>query len=205
MLLIELLELTTYPDMVNRLQSVYNLIKGGDTAGEQFAAKAAYDRIMAAIKQDYGSAQAKKAEAKVKGGASSTRSSGSRAKSSTRRSSTRQKTKAKTGSTRQNYGNQRSSGKKEYTDSRGYTFYVVRFTDSSAGKRGSNKIWGYVDRGTGVYTTFRAAHGKKFGGTKDLHSWAEVEKLYQSKLNKGYRTVDLPNNLAVYQYIFDQI
>jgi len=44
MLLIELLELTTYPDMVNRLKSVYALIQRGDTAGERSGAEGAYDR-----------------------------------------------------------------------------------------------------------------------------------------------------------------
>lgn len=200
MLLIELLELTTYPDMVNRLRSIYTLIQKGATAGERSGAEAAYKRIMDAIKRDYGAAQAKKAEAKVKGGASSTKT-----RSSTRGSSTRQKTKAKPSGSRQNYGSQRSSGtvNNKYRDPKtGWIFVILRFTDSSAGKRGSDKVWGYAENGDYVMS-FWGAYGKNIR-TKPLASIYEADALYQSKLKKGYQKVEVANNPGAYSFIFNQ-
>lgn len=177
MRLIELLEYATYDDMVRKLQSIYALVLRGATAGEQSAAKLAYKRMMDAIEREYGADQAKKAEATIK---RSSGSSGTKSRSSYR-SSTRQKTrdkpKSKTSSSSSHYDN-------TYTDpNTGWSFTILRFVDSMAGKRGSNKVWGYAER-NGEYVSFWGAFGKNIR-TKPLSSNSEAVNLY----NKKYKRV----------------
>lgn len=196
MRLIELLEYATYDDMVRKLQSIYALVQRGATTGEQTAAKLAFDRMVAAIERDFGANQAKNAEATVKRSGGS--SSGTKSQSSYR-SSTRQKPKDKP-----KYSSSSSSyHDNTYTDpNTGWSFIILRFVDSMAGKRGSNKVWGYAER-NGEYVSFWGAFGKAVR-TKPLSSNSEAVKLYSKKLKKGYQKYDVARNPSEYAFIFNQ-
>lgn len=196
-----LFEYTSYENMVTKLQSIYILMSRGATEGERSASKSAYDRILASISREYGESQAKAAEAKVKGRGQSGASGGSTYRSKAKpQEPPKQKRKSSTSGSRQgSYGGQNHF----YHDDRtGWSFYIVRFTDPEAGKRGSDKIWGYATK-NGEFMSFWGAYGKSIR-TKPLSSDREASTLLAKKAAKGYRRVDIASNPSDYAYIFNQ-
>lgn len=192
-----LFEYKSLPDMVNRLLSVYNLVIGGATEGERNAAKAAYDRTLAAIAREYGEDSAKKADQQVK--SNTTAKPPPRPRPRTQEPPRQKTYKSSSDNTRQNYGGKNSY----YHDPRsGWSFYILHFVDPDVGKRGSNKIWGYAAK-NGRFVSFWGAYGKSIR-TKDLSSDREALMQVAKKAAKGYRTVDIANNPAEYAYIFNQ-
>ena len=200
MKLFELLfEYTSYDDMVGRLQSAYVLMSRGAYQGEKDAAKSAYDRLLTTIEREYGKGQADAAEAKVKGKGQSGSTSGSSRYKKKPEEKPKQKRRP-SGSSDRGYGGEQSH---VYTDPRtDWTFYVLRFTDPEAGKRGSDKVWGYATR-DGEFMSFWGAYGKSVQ-TKMLKSDSEALKLFGAKINKGYSRTNVAANPADYSFIFSQ-
>lgn len=194
----------SYDDMVNKLQSVYILMARGGTPGEKSAASAAYKRLLAAIRRDFGDDNAASAEARVKGKGQSGATSGSsryqrKPKENPYKSREKKKENPYTARNR-GYGGEQSH---IYTDPRtDWTFYVLRFTDPNAGKRGSDKVWGYATR-DGEFMSFWGAYGKTVK-TKVLKSDREALKLFDTKINKGYKYTNVSANPADYAFIFSQ-
>lgn len=196
-----LFEYRSYDEMVNRLRSVYSLVLRGATEGEKTAAQSAYNRTLDAIRRDYGEEQATRADKIVKSTAqSSSNSSYTKTKQEPPKEPPRQKTyKSSTGNTNKNYGGKNAY----YADPRtGWSFYVLHFVDPDAGKRGSNKIWGYASK-NGKFVSFWGAYGKSIR-TKELYSDREAVLQVAKKAAKGYKKVDLSVNPAEYAYIFNQ-
>lgn len=204
MRLIELLEYTTYDSLVNKLQSVYILMDRGATEGERNSAKMAYDRTISTIEREFGADAAQKAEATVKSvGQSGSRTGSSR---SYRKPEPEPKPEPK-----QQSSNTGTSYTFTYTDpDTNWTFHILRYTDSSAGTRGSDKVWGYATwagHGNSLsgYNTFSfwGGYGKTLQ-SKPLSSPYEAHSLFKKKEAKGYRRVDLSRNLTDYSFIFNQ-
>lgn len=201
MKILELLEYTSYDDMVNRLKGVYNLVLRGATEGEKASAQAAYERLLTSIKARYGEEQARKAENAVKGGSQSTQS---RPKSNYSQQKPKEPPKQEPPRQKQSYQSS-TSGKrngKVYYDLNGWSFHILRYTDPDAGKRGSDKIWGVASKNH-QFVSFWGAYGNPVR-MKNLSSYGEANNLIASKLKKGYKPADLENNLAAYAYILNQ-
>ena len=202
MKLIELLtELKSYESMRDTLQGVYNhMTNPKANPGEKKNATSLYTVVLAGIAREYGDNEAEKAKAYVKRNA---RTGGSSSSSSRYRKKPEAKPRQKTnpyGSSDRGYSGAQSH---VYTDPRtDWTFYVLRFTDPYAGKRGSDKVWGYATK-DGKFMSFWGAYGKKVQ-TKMLRSDQEALKLFDQKLNKGYKRTDAGNNPVDYSYIFNQ-
>jgi hypothetical protein len=78
---------------------------------------------------------------------------------------------------------------------------VLRFTDASAGKRGSDKIWGYAkNASTGEYIAFWGGYGKTVQTLHKPHP--DLLKAAKSKMAKGYRPIDI--NDPTYRYLHHQ-
>lgn len=175
-----------YSVMVDRLRSVYNLAQRADIEGERGGAELAFKRLLASIERDYGKDKAAEAERLVKSpGRQERPKAGARRtyQEPPKRERPRQK--------------QKTTGP-SYTHN-GWVFMILRFTDPSAGKRGSDKVWGFAvkdDR----YITFWGRFGKTVS-TKEV-SGPEASKKYSQKYTKGYRPVDI--NPIDYGYIFAQ-
>lgn len=182
-----------YSAMVRKLRSVYALVQRGATEGERSAAERAFKQTLSAIARDFGEEKATQAERQVKGSYGKQE----RPKARTRRTyqeppkrepprqePPRQKRRQSTGAT--------------YTHN-GWTFSILRFTDPSAGKRGSDKVWGFATKG-GRYMTFWGAFGKAVRVKEVNH--LEAIKKYQQKNAKGYRPVNA--DPVDYGYIFSQ-
>ncbi len=206
MRLIELLEYTTYENLVNKLQSVYILMSRGATEGERNSAKMAYDRVISSIERDFGADAAQKADAKVKGvGQSGSRTGGG---THYRKPEPEPKPEPKQ---RQQSSNAGTTHNFIYTDpDTNWTFHILRYIDPNAGKRGSDKVWGYASwdgqgnslSGYNVFS-FWGAYGKSLR-TKPLPSEYEAHSLFRKKEADGYRRVDLNRNLSDYSFIFNQ-
>ena len=198
-----LLEYTSYEDMLKRLKGVYALVLRGSTEGERSSAQAAYDRLLAAIKREYGDKKALIADATIKGMAGKAdNASKTRTKP---QEPPRQKTSSKTGSSYKSSSNTNKTGRGYvYHDPRtNWTFYVLRYTDPNAGKRGSDKVWGIATKDNNQFASFWGAHGHAVRW-KNLPSYNEANALLNSKLKKGYKMTNAGDNPAEYAYIFNQ-
>lgn len=178
-----------YGAAITKLHSVYALVKRGATEGERSAAELAFKRLMDVITRDYGEEKAAQAEQQVKA-AYGTKE--------------RTKTKPKSHYTYQEPPKkepprQKSKGPGAPYTYNGWTFTILRFTDPSAGKRGSDKVWGYAVN-DGRVMTFWGRFGKTVS-TKEI-AYHEVNKKFRQKLDKGYISVDA--DPIDYGYIFTQ-
>ncbi|KKM97671.1 hypothetical protein LCGC14_1165650 [marine sediment metagenome] len=185
-----------YSVMVDRLRSVYALAQRADIEGERAGAELAFKRLLASIARDFGEEKAAEAERQVK--ASYGKQERPRARTyrrddhyqsppkreKPRQERPRQKSKRSTGTT--------------YTHN-GWTFSILRFTDPSAGKRGSDKVWGFAVKDT-RHMTFWGAFGKAVRVKEVNH--LEAIKKYQQKTAKGYKPVFA--DPIDYGYIFSQ-
>lgn len=182
-----------YSVMVDRLRSVYTLAQRAEIEGERSGAELAFKRLLSSIAQDYGQEKADAAERLVKVSYGKQEPPKARTRRTyqeppkrepPRQERSRQKSKYATGTT--------------YTHN-GWTFSILRFTDPSAGKRGSDKVWGFATKG-GRYMTFWGAFGKAVRVKEVNH--LEAIKKYQQKNAKGYRPVNA--DPVDYGYIFSQ-
>lgn len=177
-----------YSAMVRKLRSVYALVQRGATEGERSAAERVFKHTLSAIVRDFGEEKAAQAERQVKGSYDKKERPKARARRTyqepPKREPPRQKRRQSTGTT--------------YTHN-GWTFSILRFTDPSAGKRGSDKVWGFATKG-GRYMTFWGAFGKAVRVKEVNH--LEAIKKYQQKNAKGYRPVNA--DPVDYGYIFSQ-
>lgn len=93
---------------------------------------------------------------------------------------------------------QPNTGNTKGTKSGNWEFIrVLRFIDLSAGKRGSDKIWGYAkNTKTGEYIAFWGAYGKIVRTLQKSHP--ELLKTAKSKLAKGYYPIDITKQEYIY-------
>ena len=77
---------------------------------------------------------------------------------------------------------------------------ILRFTDPNAGKRGSDKVWGYAVK-DGKYMIFWGAYGNTVSMVYKPVS--ECVKVFRTKINKGYRAMH-PRNTMDYDYLMKQ-
>lgn len=178
-----------YSVMVDRLRSVYTLAQRAEIEGERTGAELAFKRLLSAIARDFGKEKAARAERLVKA------SYGKQERPKARTYRTYQEPpKPKQERPRQEQPQQPGL----YTHN-GWTFTILRFIDPSAGKRGSDKVWGYA-MNDGRFVTFWGRFGKTLQTKKvDRH---EANKKFQQKLAKGYKSVDA--DPIDYGYIFTQ-
>lgn len=185
-----------YSVMVDRLRSVYALAQRAEIEGERSSAELAFKRLLASIARDYGQEKADKAERQVKASYGK-----------------QEPPRARTHRTHRTYGrNDRYQSPPEqerprqkqppqsglYTHN-GWIFTILRFIDPSAGKRGSDKVWGYA-MNDGRFVTFWGRFGKTLQ-TKEVDRH-EANKKFQQKRAKGYKSVDA--DPIDYGYIFTQ-
>ena len=184
--------------MVNRLQSVYILMARGATEGERDAAKDAYDRLMDTIRREYGDKRATSAEAKVKRTGQSGASNGP---SYRYKKKPDEKPKQKRKSYTSDKGNDDGRMWTDKDHRTGWTFRVSRFTDPNAGKRGSDKIWGYAIKDEEVLS-FWGPYGKTI--RKKPLSRQEAETKFNLQIRKGYKNVDIATDRAGYAFLYNQ-
>jgi len=180
-----------YSVMVDRLRSVYTLAQRADIEGERSSAELAFKRLLSSIERDYGKDKAAEAERLVK---SPSRQERPRARP---RQAYREPPKREPPQRPQTGGR---TGGSPYTHN-GWTFTILRFTDPSSGKRGSDKIWGVANNKKDErYMTFWGRFGKTVS-TKEVDSY-EANKKFEQKLAKGYNSVNA--DPIDYGYIFAQ-
>lgn len=176
-----------YSVMVDRLHSVYTLAQRAEIEGERSGAQSAFKRLLASIARDYGQEKADKAERQVKA---------SYGKQEPPRARPRQ---AYRGPPKQ----ERPQQKQKSTDStythNGWTFTILRFTDPNAGKRGSDKVWGFAVKDS-RYMTFWGKFGKTVS-TNEV-DYAVAQQKYREKVRKGYKLVNA--DPIDYGYLFTQ-
>ncbi len=182
-----------YNTMVRKLGSVYALIQRGATGGERAGGELAFKRILSTITRDFGEEKAAEAERQVKGSYGKQE----RPKARTRRTYQEPPKREPPRQERPRQKSKRSTGATYMHN--GWTFSILRFTDPSAGKRGSDKIWGFAIKGT-RHMTFWGAFGKSVRVKEVNH--LEAIKKYQQKSAKGYRFVNA--DPIDYGYIFSQ-
>ena len=176
-----------YSAMVDKLRSVYALVQRGATEGEKSAAQNAFKRLLAAIANEHGEEKAAAAEKQVKASYGKQEPPKARARRTYQEPPKRERPKQK----------QKTSGA-SYTHN-GWSFMILRFTDPSAGKRGSDKVWGFAVK-DGRHMTFWGRFGKTVS-TKEVNG-VEAAKKYSQKQSKGYRPVNA--DPIDYGYIFAQ-
>jgi len=180
-----------YSVMVDRLRSVYNLAQRADIEGERVGAEHAFKRLLASIERDYGKEKADEAERLVK-------SPGKQERSKARTHRTYQEPPKREKPQQERPRQKQKSNGSTYTHNR-WTFTILRFIDPSAGKRGSDKIWGFAVKGD-RYMTFWGAFGKAVRVKEVNH--LEAIKKYQQKSARGYKRVNAEP--IEYGYIFSQ-
>ena len=179
-----------YSVMVDRLRKAYTLAQRAEIEGERTGAEAAFKRLLASIERDYGKDKAAEAERLVK--------SPSRQERPKARPRQAYREPPKREPPKQERPRRQKTDGASYTHN-GWSFMILRFTDSSAGKRGSDKVWGFAVK-DGRYITFWGRFGKTVS-TKEVNG-PEAAKKYSQKHFKGYRPVDA--DPIDYGYIFTQ-
>ncbi len=193
---------TSYNARYKRLKAAYNLaLDKSTTDGERANGLRAFEQLLKVIYRDFGEEAATQSEKKVKSEYGKTEYVGrSRPRREPPKEEPPKKEPPKKEPPRQK--GKSSSGAapgSNYTHTSGWTFTILRFTDPSAGKRGSDKVWGYASDGR-RHMSFWGAFGKTIQ-SKELSN-IDVVKKYQQKVAKGYQRVDA--NPIDYGYIFTQ-
>lgn len=183
-----------YRTLVSKLRSIYALIQRGATEGERSGAERAFERLLSTIARDFGKEKAAEAERQVKGSYGKQEPPRARTRRTYQEPPKREPPKKE----RQRREPKYATGS-TYTHNE-WTFTILRFTDPLAGKRGSDKVWGYAMNGDGRFMTFWGRFGKTVS-TKEV-DYHEAQRKFRQKAAKGYRPVNA--DPIDYGYIFAQ-
>jgi len=187
---------TSYDARYKRLKAAYNLaLDKSTTDGERANGLATFERLLKIIYTDFGAEAAMQSEKKVKAEYGKTEYVG---RSRPRRDPPKSEPPKKEPPKKEPPSG--SAPGTSYTHTNGWTFTILRFTDPSAGKRGSDKVWGYASENGRRYMSFWGGYGAAIR-VKELTNIETVKK-YQQKVAKGYQRVDA--NPIDYGYIFTQ-